>query len=179
MTNPVTDSPAKREDEKFDGIWMPRRDLFAKLTWWAFGAAVVGAIVASLRMLFPKVLFEPPLTFKAGYPEDYPIGEASERWKKKHRVWIIRTEDGFFALSAKCTHLGCTPNWIETEGKFKCPCHGSGFDIAGVNFEGPAPRPLERFRIRLAEDGQILVDMGRVFRQEAGGWNHPEAFFKL
>lgn len=179
MTMEALNKPPRREEEKFEGIWMPRRDFFSKLTWVAFGAAAVGTIMASLRMLFPKVLFEPSRTFKAGYAQDYQVGEVSERWKKKHRTWIVRSDEGFYALSAKCTHLGCTPNWVETESKFKCPCHGSGFYITGVNFEGPAPRPLERFRISQAEDGQILVDMSRVFRQDAGEWDHPDAFLKL
>ncbi len=179
MNTAAPNQPPKREDEKYDGIWMPRRDFLGKFTWAAFGAAVVGTILGSVRMLFPKVLFEPSTTFKAGFPEDYQVGEVSERWKKKYRTWIIRTEEGFFALSAKCTHLGCTPNWIETESKFKCPCHGSGFYMTGVNFEGPAPRPLERFRISLAEDGQLLVDKSRVFRQEAGEWNHPDALLRV
>ncbi len=174
----ATASP-KQEDEKYDGIWIPRRDFFGRLTWWSFGAAVFATSLASVRMLFPKVLFEPSLSFKAGFPEDYQVGEVSERWKKKYRAWIVRTEEGFYALSAKCTHLGCTPNWIETESKFKCPCHGSGFYATGVNFEGPAPRPLERFRISLAEDGQLLVDMSRTFRQEAGEWTHPDAILKI
>jgi hypothetical protein len=60
-------------------------------------------------------------------------------------------------LIAVCTHLGCSPNWLPAENKFKCPCHGSGFYMSGVNFEGPAPRPLERARIVLADDGQILI----------------------
>lgn len=167
-----------REAETYDGIWMPRRSFFSRLTWTAFLTAVGGVIVATVRLLYPKVLFEPPKTFKAGYPDDYAVGEVSERWKRKYRTWIIRTDQGLFALSAKCTHLGCTPNWVETEDKFKCPCHGSGFYLTGENFEGPAPRPLERFRVTLAEDGQILVDMSRVFRQEAGEWNHPESFLK-
>ena len=53
---------------------------------------------------------------------------------------------------AVCTHLGCTPNWLEAEQKFKCPCHGSGFYKDGINFEGPAPaaagalRDLDRQR---------------------------------
>lgn len=170
---------ARAGEERFDGIWMPRRDFLSIMAWAATWASVLGAIVASVRMMFPKVLFDPPMTFTAGLPEEYQVGEVSERWKKRYRTWIIRTEEGFFALSAKCTHLGCTPNWIETEGKFKCPCHGSGFDPEGVNFEGPAPRPLERFRIALSEDGQILVDKSRLFRQEAGEWKHPDAFLRI
>lgn len=169
----------KKDNGEYDGVWMPRRDFFSRLSWLTFLSAVAGTVAASVRLLFPKVLFEPPMTFRAGFPAEYQVGEVSERWKKKHRTWIVRTEEGFFALSGKCTHLGCTPNWLGTENKFKCPCHGSGFYPDGVNFEGPAPRPLERFRITLAGDGQILVDRSRIFRQEMGEWRHPEAFLRI
>jgi len=160
-------------------LWMPRRDWLARVTWWSFLGSLTAMSAASVRMLFPRVTFDPPPTFKAGYPDEYAVGEVSERWKRRYRVWVVRTTEGFFALSAKCTHLGCTPNWIETEAKFKCPCHGSGFDPSGVNFEGPAPRPLERFRIVLADDGQLLVDRSRSFRQEAGEWDRLDAFLRL
>ena len=172
----VSQQPAAAGPDTAGTIWMPRRDWLARITWWGFLGSLAAMSGASFRLLFPRVTFDPPATFKAGQPEEYAIGAVSERWKKTHRVWLVRTAEGFFALSAKCTHLGCTPNWIETEGKFKCPCHGSGFDYSGMNFEGPAPRPLERLRIVLAEDGQLLIDMSRTFRQEAGEWNRPEAF---
>ncbi len=80
------------------------------------------------------------------------------------------------ALSTTCTHLGCTPNWLEAEKKFKCPCHGSGFKISGVNFEGPAPRPLERYAIRETDDGQIVVDKSRKFQNELGQWDDPDSY---
>ena len=83
---------------------------------------------------------------------------------------------GFYALSTTCTHLGCTPNWMAAEEKFKCPCHGSGFVKTGVNIEGPAPRPLERYRIVLAEDGQILVDKNTKYQQEKGQWSLDGAY---
>ena len=86
---------------------------------------------------------------------------------------------GIYALSTVCTHLGCTPNWLEAEQKFKCPCHGSGYYKTGVNFEGPTPRPLERFAISLADDGQILVDKSRKFQYEKGEWDNPASFLKL
>ncbi|RME54221.1 MAG: ubiquinol-cytochrome c reductase iron-sulfur subunit [Deltaproteobacteria bacterium] len=126
--------------------------------------------------MFPNVLFEPPTAFKVGYPDDFIVGQVDTRFKEKYGVWIVRTEEGFYALSTVCTHLGCTPNWLAAENKFKCPCHGSGFYKSGINFEGPAPRPLERYRIVLAEDGQILVDKSRKFQQEKGQWSDPEAF---
>ena len=101
------------------------------------------------------------------------------RFKKQHNVWIVRDEEIIIALSTVCTHLGCTPNWLETERKFKCPCHGSGFRFSGINFEGPAPRPLERYKIYLAADGQIIIDKTKSFKYEKGEWDKPESFIQV
>jgi cytochrome b6-f complex iron-sulfur subunit len=146
--------------------------------WVAFAGACVSSLIASGRSLFPNVLFEPPQSFKAGFPSEYNVGEVDARWKDAFGVWIVREPEGFYALIAVCTHLGCSPNWLPTENKFKCPCHGSGFYRTGVNFEGPAPRPLERARIVLADDGQILVDKSTKFQQEKGEWEKAESFLK-
>jgi cytochrome b6-f complex iron-sulfur subunit len=155
------------------------------MAWGAFTAASAAALAATGRFMFPNVLNEPPQQFKAGLPSEYGVG-VDERWKEKFGVWLVHTGNdvvhnapGFYALLVTCTHLGCTPNWLAAEGKFKCPCHGSGFRPTGINFEGPAPRPLERARIVLADDGQILVDKGRKFQFELGQWQDPEAFLKL
>lgn len=160
------------------------RRAWMALAWGAFSAASAAALAATGRFMFPNVLNEPPQQFKAGFPSEYGPG-VDERWKEKFGVWIVRTADdidqhaaGFYALLVTCTHLGCTPNYLSAEHKFKCPCHGSGFRETGVNFEGPAPRPLERARIVLAEDGQILVDKARKFQRELGQWTDPEAFLK-
>lgn len=147
--------------------------------WAAFSAACASSLVATARFLFPNVLFEPPQSFKAGFPGEYNVGEVDTRWKDAFGVWIVREPEGFYALIAVCTHLGCSPNWLAAENKFKCPCHGSGFYKSGKNFEGPAPRPLERARIVLADDGQILVDKSTKFQQEKGEWEKPEAFLKV
>ena len=149
------------------------------LGWVSFAAATGGALSIILRFLFPNVVFEPPTSFKAGFPGDYEVGKVDERWKEKFGVWMVRVAEGIYALSTTCTHLGCTPNWLDTENKFKCPCHGSGFYKTGINFEGPAPRPLERYKIGFAEDGQILVDKSKKFQQEKGEWNSPESFLTL
>ena len=154
------------------------------LAWGAFSAASAAALAATGRFMFPNVLNEPPQQFKVGFPNEYGMG-VDERWKEKFGVWIVRTPDdlvqrasGFYALIVTCTHLGCTPNYLSAEGKFKCPCHGSGFRTTGINFEGPAPRPLERARIVLADDGQLLVDKARKFQWELGQWADPEAFLR-
>ena len=128
--------------------------------------------------MFPRILYEPPSAFKAGFPQDYVVDEVSEKYKDDYRVWIVREQEGFYALSAICTHLGCTPRWLGPENKFKCPCHGSGFRRTGINFEGPAPRPLERLKIAFADDGQILIDRNIKFRYENGDWIKPDCFLK-
>jgi cytochrome b6-f complex iron-sulfur subunit len=157
---------------------MSRRSFFGWLSigWITFTAAMGGFLTAATRFMFPNVLFEPPSTFKAGSPNDYVVGQVDERWKEAYGVWLVRTETGFYALSTTCTHLGCTPNWLAAENKFKCPCHGSGFYPTGINFEGPAPRPLERYRIAMTDDGQIFIDKNIKFQQEKGQWESPGAF---
>ena len=147
--------------------------------WMAFAAATGGFFTVLIRFLFPNVLFEPPQSFKIGFPDDFDPGKVDLRFKKKYNVWIVRDNEKITALSTVCTHLGCTPNWQETERKFKCPCHGSGFRSSGINFEGPAPRPLERFKISLSNDGQIMVDKTKSFKYEKGEWNRNESFLKV
>ncbi|MEO8257157.1 MAG: Rieske 2Fe-2S domain-containing protein [Acidobacteriota bacterium] len=161
------------------------RRVWLGLAWGAFSAASAAALAATGRFMFPNVLNEPPQQFKAGFPNEYGLG-VDERWKDTFGVWLVRTPEdiaakasGFYALLVTCTHLGCTPNYLSAEGKFKCPCHGSGFRTTGINFEGPAPRPLERARVVLADDGQILVDKSRKFQYELGQWVDPEAFLKV
>ena len=147
--------------------------------WMAFAAATGGFFTVMIRFLFPNVLFEPPQSFKIGFPDDFTKGKVDTRFKKKHAVWVVRDDKSIYALSTVCTHLGCTPNWLETDRKFKCPCHGSGFRSSGINFEGPAPRPLERYRIVLANDGQILVDKTKKFNYEKGEWGRAESHLKV
>ncbi len=155
-----------------------RRGLFSVLGfgWFAFATASAAATGAMGRFMFPNVLFEPPQEFKAGFPEDFAVDQVDERFKSSYGVWIVRETAGFYALSTTCTHLGCTPNWLASEEKFKCPCHGSGFVKTGINIEGPAPRPLERYRIMLADDGQILIDKNTKYQQEKGQWELDGAY---
>jgi cytochrome b6-f complex iron-sulfur subunit len=132
------------------------------------------------RFMFPNILTEPPTKFKVGFPDDLAPGQVETKYIAQYGVWIVRYEyEGqpeIYALKSVCTHLGCTPNWLEAEQKFKCPCHGSGFYKDGINFEGPAPRPLERHAIRVAEDGQLEVDKSRTFFEEKGEWKDSASY---
>ena len=174
---------AAKGDEDDTSPLMSRR-AWIGVAWGAFTAASAAALAATGRFMFPNVINEPPAQFKIGFPAEYGMG-VDERFKETMGVWIVRTpqdvvhnSSGFYALLVTCTHLGCTPNYLSAENKFKCPCHGSGFRPTGINFEGPAPRPLERARIVLADDGQILVDKSRKFQFELGQWIDPEAFLQ-
>ncbi len=170
-------------DKTQDWTWS-RRD-FLSLGGWAgvlgtFGILTLGFV----RFLYPRVLFEPSTLFKAGRADDYGPNTVSDKFIPSQRVWIIKQQDGtggnqLVALLAICTHLGCTPRWLATDNKFKCPCHGSGFrgfdlergrDITGVHFEGPAPRPLERLKIWVDAAGEVNIDKGIKILWKDGVW---------
>ena len=152
------------------------------IAWTALAGATAAAGLGVAKFMMPESgsLIEPPTRFKIGPPTDYGAGTVSTKWKAQFGIWIVNDEiDGqqmIYALSTVCTHLGCTPNWLEGEQKFKCPCHGSGFYKTGINFEGPAPRPLERHGIRLAEDGMLEVDKSVKFQRELGQWDNAACF---
>ncbi len=138
-----------------------------RLVWSAVAAFLVAWFLAFFRFFLPRTLFEPATSFKIGYPEEYGLG-VDTKFQQKYRIWVDRTPDRIFVIYARCTHLGCTPDWKPSENKFKCPCHGSGYDSEGINFEGPAPRPMDRAKVEIAPDGQILVDVSRLYQWPKG-----------
>ena len=173
--------PAKAEDKD------SRRSFFAVFlgSFLAVGFTTLALtnllwLLGLARFMFPNILIEPPSRFRVGFPVDFAPGTVDAKFKAQFGVWLINTEyqgqPQIVALKTVCTHLGCTPNWLEAEQKFKCPCHGSGFYKDGINFEGPAPRPLERFAIRVADDGQLEVDKSKTFQEEMGQWKDPASF---
>ena len=147
---------------------------------WALGAAGLLWTAAVGRLMIPNVTAEPASRFRAGVPADYPRGHVETRFQPRFGVWVVhgryRGRDQLFALQSVCTHLGCITLWQEREGRFVCPCHGSSFDREGFHLEGPAPRPLERCAIAIADDGQLEIDVARTYRQEWGQWDDPASF---
>jgi cytochrome b6-f complex iron-sulfur subunit len=141
-----------------DGI--TRRDFLNEITLGALGIAGLGSVAVTYQYFSPNVLFEPATTFRAGNPEIYPVGEAV--FLPEQQVYIVRMPEGFYAVSAVCTHLGCVTQWKQDadngKGQIQCPCHGSKFRVDGSKVEGPAPRPLPHFAISLTADGELLVD---------------------
>ncbi len=149
--------------------------------WSAFGIGTGVSVGPAMgRFLMPNVLEEPDPRVRIGklqrYLEMNP-GDVIEDYKPQG-IWMIRDGDRIAALSIICTHLGCIPNWLPNDRKFKCPCHGSGYTADGVNFEGPTPRPLERFRL-FVQDGILIVDKSKKYQYELGQWDQPGSYYEV
>jgi cytochrome b6-f complex iron-sulfur subunit len=180
---PAPPKPPAKAGKTRRGFFFSVFGSWINIAWITLSASMLGMVLGTVRFLFPNVLSEPPSTFKAGEVSTFEENKVTDRFKEVGS-WVIRSRDErgrdtIYALSTTCTHLGCTPNWLEAEQKFKCPCHGSGFKISGVNFEGPAPRPLERYAVRLVEGNQVLVDKSRKFQKELGQWDDPDSYIPL
>jgi cytochrome b6-f complex iron-sulfur subunit len=133
-----------------------RRDFLNELAAGALAIAGVGATVVTWQYLSPNVLFEPSTTFRVGNPDLFPVNSVT--YLQDQQVFIVRTADGFYSVSAVCTHLGCITQWKPEVDQIACPCHGSKFTALGNKIEGPAPRPLPHFLISLTPDGELMVD---------------------
>jgi menaquinol-cytochrome c reductase iron-sulfur subunit len=156
-------------DEKDAG---GRREFLYKLGFGAGIAALAGQTVASLRSLVPNVSYDSPTTVKIGPPMEFPDGL---KFLPEERLFVFRDGKTFHAISAVCTHLGCTVRAealpraeertvngvpLRMTHRFLCPCHGSKYDGEGSNVAGPAPRPLAWYHLSLApDDGQLVVDL--------------------
>ncbi|MCC6328835.1 MAG: ubiquinol-cytochrome c reductase iron-sulfur subunit [Acidobacteria bacterium] len=141
--------------------------------------ALGGQLFAMLRSLFPNVLYEPPQKFKVGTLDKFTDGGT---FLEEKRLFIFRQQNTFHAISAACTHLGCTVKMvklnqpkkvtaggkeIEEQVEFHCPCHGSKYYGDGTNYAGPAPRPLDYFNLEVSpDDGQLIVDMAKKVEQD-------------
>ena len=152
-------APGKPEEKNA----VTRRDFFNEIAGGALTIAGLGAAVVTVKYASPNVLFEPPTTFRAGSPDDYPVNSVT--YLQDQQVYIVRTDKGMWALSAVCTHLGCITQWKPESDQIACPCHGSKFQRTGNVQAGPAPRPLPHFSLGLGEDGALVVDKLEVVKE--------------
>ena len=137
-----------------------RRDVLSRIGVGACAVAVAGSGVVTLDFLNPKVLFEPPTTFNAGSPLDYPDGTV--RFDRERKAYVVGGDGGIYAMTAVCTHLGCITRYVSDENAIACPCHGSRFDLEGNVTHGPAPRPLPWLEVKLDDKGNLIVDTSVV-----------------
>lgn len=113
-------------------------------------------------------------TVPAGTVSDYQVGDV--KLIREGKFYVTRVPEGFLALWWKCPHLGCTVPWKQNDpvmggppgpgdaafadtGRFNCPCHGSIYNRYGQILQGPAPRPLDLFPLRI-DHGKLLVETG-------------------
>ena len=156
-----------------------RREFLMQVGTGAGIAAIAYQGAASMRSLVPNVSYDAPTTVKVGMPADFPDGL---KFLPDQRLFVFREGNVFHAISAVCTHLGCTvraealsqPETRTVEGsplrlthRFACPCHGSRYTGDGSNVAGPAPRPLAWYQLSLApDDGQLVVDLAREVERD-------------
>ncbi len=150
---PSTPEEAAKAGEKVE---VTRRDFLSEVTLGALGIAGLGSALVTYQYFSPNVLFEPSMTFRAGNPDLYPVNSVT--YLQEQEVYIVRAEQGFYAVSAICTHLGCITSWHPEHKLIECPCHGSKFQSDGAKVAGPAPAPLPHFSISLTTDGELLVN---------------------
>jgi cytochrome b6-f complex iron-sulfur subunit len=142
------------ETKKTDEVG--RREFFLRLGLGSLGIAAAATVAFAYRFLEPDVLYEASPVVNAGKPGQYPPGSVT--LDANSGIYIIHSEEGYFSLSAVCTHLGCLTAWKPELGIIACPCHGSKFEENGKKIEGPAPQRLPWKRIWLNGDGDLLVD---------------------
>lgn len=151
--------------ENEGGIWFSfsRRSLLT-LGGWGLFFVTIGAYLSQILgykgFFYPKVLFEPSPRFSVGEPKTFT--ENSVTTLKSRKIFVVRDGNSFKALSVVCQHLGCAVEFSKEKNIFECPCHGSKYYRNGVNFAGPAPRPLNHFEVILDDSGKLVVDTSKI-----------------
>lgn len=161
----TTEKEKGYSSETEERIWFSfSRRHFLSLAGWGLFFAAIGGYLSQLfgykGFFYPKVIFEPSPRFTVGDPKSFP--ENSVTKLKSRRVFIVRDGNSFKAFSVVCTHLGCAVEFSKEKNIFECPCHGSKYDRNGVNFAGPAPRPLDHYEMVLDNSGRLVVDKSKV-----------------
>lgn len=158
-------SDEKKNTPTETGAEFNRRAFFVKLGLGSLSIAAAGTAAFSYQFLSPNVLYEPSPIVNAGKPEDYPLDSVT--LDVNSGIYLIHAQEGFFALSAICTHLGCMTAWKPELGIIACPCHGSKFyvheagKVPGTKIEGPAPKPLPWLQTSLSDEGDLMVDRSK------------------
>lgn len=144
------------------------RRRFLALVGWGAVAGVGGVLgAAMLGYLYPNALKIPPSVFSLGRPEDV-LASAGKVFLPNQKVFVEVAQGRVRCMTAICTHLGCTVNSAEVG--FKCPCHGSTYDLDGRNTGGPAPSPLIYFKVYKGASGDLLVDKAQEIHNPSQAW---------
>ena len=143
-----------------------RRSFLLRLSWTGLGLYIAASLAAVSRFFWPSVSSRPAMSVQVGFPDDYQPGQVF--YHRGFKLFIARDKKGFVSFSARCPHLGCLVAWNKDHHMFLCPCHGGKFDLEGRNVEGPPPRPLEAFSLRLDDNGYLVVDQDMIIKRGRG-----------
>jgi Rieske Fe-S protein len=144
------------DDDRVKEAGLDRRQFFVKVGLGSIAVAAAGTAAFAYEFLSPNVLYEPSPIVNAGKPQQYPPDSVT--LDPATAIFVVNSAQGFYALQATCTHLGCLTAWKPELGLIACPCHGSMFKPDGTKVAGPAPRPLPWLRTWLSDDGDLMVD---------------------
>jgi cytochrome b6-f complex iron-sulfur subunit len=144
------------------GGQIDRREFFTRLGLGSLGVAGAGTMAFAYQFLSPNVLYEPSPVVNMGKAESY--GLDSVTLNVDARIFVVHSQEGFFALNAVCTHLGCLTAWKPDLGIIACPCHGSKFTREGTKTDGPAPKPLPWLKMWRSDEGDLMVDRATEIR---------------
>ena len=150
-----------------------------RFAWGLIGGYLGINFLMFLRFFFPRALYEPNTSVNIGFPSAFQLG-VNQGFLQSNRMWVIVEPGRLFVIFARCTHLGCTPDWLPQQDMFHCPCHGSEYDPEGVNFAGPAPRPMDRCLVTMLGNGTVIADSSHLFMQDpragVNQFNDPGAY---
>lgn len=149
-----------KKNNSEEELKLSRRNLFAIAGWGGVLTSMATSVGATLRFMFPNVLYEPSPIVKLGKTSDY--AEGSITFNESERMYVLRNSTGFKVISAVCTHLRCTVNWSDINNRFECPCHGSVFSTEGKVISGPAPRPLDWLQVKASPDKRLVVNKSKI-----------------
>jgi cytochrome b6-f complex iron-sulfur subunit len=174
--NPPISPPKSADRKRAEQRINKERRQFA---WGLIGAYLGINFLMFLRFFFPRALYEPNTNVNIGFPSAFQLG-VNQQFLQSNRLWVVVEPGRLFVIFARCTHLGCTPDWLPQQDMFHCPCHGSEYDPEGVNFAGPAPRPMDRCLVTLLGNGTVQVDSSHLFMQDpragVNQFNDPGAY---
>ncbi len=153
---------SKHDQNQSDQGCLSRRQFFVRVGLGSIAVAGFGTAVFGYQFLSPNVLYEPSPIVNAGKPDQYPPDSVT--LDPATGIYVVREPQGFYALSATCTHLGCLTAWKPELGIIACPCHGSKFNRDGTKIAGPAPKPLPWLHMWVSDEGDLMVDRSNIVR---------------
>ncbi len=151
---------------------------FARRSLLAATLVLIAGLLSALVVTY-RVFAVVPTSFEAGSLSEFAEVGVYDRFRSSEAVWLVHLPKGrLVALNSHCTAIPCLVDWLSTENMFRCPCQNCGFSMEGINIDGPAGRPLQRYKIVL--HGQnIIVDKSVVFKQELGEGKLSDSYIDM